>query len=183
MKLHGLTIDLSGRRFGRWLVLKPTRVQGRLFWMCRCDCGTEKAVDGYPLRSGKSESCGCAWKERKGSKNPSWQGFKQVPAKFMSRVTNGARIRNIPVRISIEDVQQLFDKQKARCALTGLPIGFGDGTASLDRIDSNKPYENDNVQFLHKDVNRSKIDLTQERFLEICRLVAKKEDSCPKARN
>lgn len=27
--------------------------------MCRCDCGTERSVQGYNLSSGKSKSCGC----------------------------------------------------------------------------------------------------------------------------
>lgn len=49
-------IDLSGSKFARWTVLKYA---GRSKWLCRCDCGTVKEVDGNHLKSGASKSCGC----------------------------------------------------------------------------------------------------------------------------
>lgn len=41
-------------------------------WHCKCQCGNEKDVDGYTLRSGQSKSCGCLQREiasRIGGKN------------------------------------------------------------------------------------------------------------------
>ena len=35
------------------------RYLGPRKWFCRCDCGTERAVDGATLRNRKSVSCGC----------------------------------------------------------------------------------------------------------------------------
>lgn len=57
-------IDLTGKRFGRWLVLgRAPRPVGRksssAFWLCRCDCGVEKACHSIALRQGSSQSCGC----------------------------------------------------------------------------------------------------------------------------
>ena len=52
-------IDLAGRRFGRWQVLSPHRPEGQaeqLFWLCVCDCGTARAVNGGSLRRGLSAS-------------------------------------------------------------------------------------------------------------------------------
>lgn len=49
-------VDLTGKRFGRWTVLK--RLSGR-YWKCRCDCGTETHVYNSSLISGVSTSCGC----------------------------------------------------------------------------------------------------------------------------
>jgi hypothetical protein len=52
--------DLTGRRFGRWLVLSwHARRRKAHLWLCRCDCGTERAVEAGQLRSGHSKSCGC----------------------------------------------------------------------------------------------------------------------------
>ena len=53
--------DLSGRRVGRWLVLEraPNDERGAARWLCRCDCGTERSVDGGRLRQGETRSCGC----------------------------------------------------------------------------------------------------------------------------
>ena len=48
----------------------------------------------------------------------------------------------------------------------------GGATASLDRIDSDGAYTIDNVQWIHKDINRMKSNLKQENFIEYCRLIA-----------
>lgn len=53
-------IDLTGQTFGRWTVMRraesPT---GRTMWLCKCSCGTERAVFAADLKSQKSKSCGC----------------------------------------------------------------------------------------------------------------------------
>ncbi len=60
----GQFIDLTNKRFGRLLVLGPKTHKGKLiYWLCRCDCGTEKLIRGQNLRNGSSESCGCLQRE------------------------------------------------------------------------------------------------------------------------
>lgn len=58
-------IDLTGKRFGRLLVLslydRPHSKDHR--WTCECDCRTIKVVSGFSLRSGNSKSCGCLLKK------------------------------------------------------------------------------------------------------------------------
>ena len=59
--------DLTGQRFGRWTVMNITnkRTKNRtIIWHCKCDCGNEKDVDAYTLKSGQSKSCGCLNKEK-----------------------------------------------------------------------------------------------------------------------
>lgn len=57
--------DLSGQRFGRWLVLEQAESEIRSDnrrirkWLCVCDCGTTRAVREQSLKSGRSKSCGC----------------------------------------------------------------------------------------------------------------------------
>lgn len=53
--------DLTSQRFGKWLVLSQTEnaPTGRVRWLCRCDCGEERAVVAGHLVSGNSTSCGC----------------------------------------------------------------------------------------------------------------------------
>jgi len=60
----GTFIDLTGKRFGRWTVIKraSSRKIGNkpaILWKCRCDCGEFREVLGSSLRSGVSRSCGC----------------------------------------------------------------------------------------------------------------------------
>lgn len=59
-------IDITGQKFGRWTVMNITdkRTKNRtIIWHCKCECGNEKDVDGYTLKSGQSKSCGCLNKE------------------------------------------------------------------------------------------------------------------------
>jgi lambda repressor-like predicted transcriptional regulator len=59
-------IDITGQRFGRFLVLGPGELRrgGQLHWNCVCDCGTFRFVHGGALRRGSSMSCGCLRVER-----------------------------------------------------------------------------------------------------------------------
>lgn len=57
--------DLTGQRFGRLTVVADSgkRNNGYILWECRCDCGNTKIVDGWRLRSGATQSCGCLRQE------------------------------------------------------------------------------------------------------------------------
>ena len=53
-------LDIAGRRFGRLVVLTlAPRRRGRIYWRCRCDCGTPIVASRHVLRSGHTISCGC----------------------------------------------------------------------------------------------------------------------------
>ena len=54
-------IDLTGKTFGRWSVVKRAEnsPQGQAMWLCRCECGNERAMLSILLRRGISRSCGC----------------------------------------------------------------------------------------------------------------------------
>lgn len=52
--------DLTGQRFGRWLVLNRVyRCNTRVQWACRCDCGADGVVTSRALTHRESLSCGC----------------------------------------------------------------------------------------------------------------------------
>ena len=62
--------DLTGRRFGKLLVLSRVPLEKeyangtRYGWLCRCDCGNEKVILARCLTSGESTSCGCVTTEK-----------------------------------------------------------------------------------------------------------------------
>jgi hypothetical protein len=68
-RFHGLLIDMTGKRVGRWtvLALHPKRCGRKAVWWCRCECGTERGVIGKDLRRGRSTSCGCRRQEENAS--------------------------------------------------------------------------------------------------------------------
>lgn len=66
-----MKINLIGKNFGRWLVVKESEIinkqQHRRTWLCQCRCGNQKNLTTHVLTSGISKSCGCLQKEE--SKN------------------------------------------------------------------------------------------------------------------
>ena len=65
--MHRNARDLTGMVYGRLTVLRraePTK-DGRSRWLCRCECGTEKAIRTTKLTSGSTVSCGCHRQENK----------------------------------------------------------------------------------------------------------------------
>lgn len=62
-----VTHILTGRRFGRWLVLGlADHGKGRgLRWLCICDCGQVKIIGSQSLIRGESRSCGCYQRDTK----------------------------------------------------------------------------------------------------------------------
>ena len=63
----GVTIDLTGQRFGRLVVIAKDetihRSGNKTYWKCQCDCGNIKSIVGQSLREGRTKSCGCLSKE------------------------------------------------------------------------------------------------------------------------
>lgn len=59
-------IDLSGKRFGRLVIVKRagTNKDGRPIWLAECDCGNTTYPNSHDLRSGDTNSCGCLQKDR-----------------------------------------------------------------------------------------------------------------------
>lgn len=81
----GYKIDLTGQKFGRWIVLEfDCNKNGQTYWKCKCECGNEKSVNGGRLRNGGSKSCGCLSKEstaHRSAKNIVNQRFGRLVAK------------------------------------------------------------------------------------------------------
>lgn len=53
--------DRTGEHYGEWVVLglDQNNTNKKTKWMCRCSCGTEKALYVSSLINGSSKSCGC----------------------------------------------------------------------------------------------------------------------------
>lgn len=84
-------VDILNKRFGRWTVISESNersIHKQVYWLCRCDCGTEKLILYGSLVNKNSRSCGClkiaelikrSVKHRKtGTKEyRSWQSMKR----------------------------------------------------------------------------------------------------------
>jgi hypothetical protein len=101
--------------------------------------------------------------------------FKEMSACVWSTLVNGARSRGFEVTICFEDIWRVFVQQGRKCALTGWPVAFSPTksktTASVDRIDSERGYHLDNIQIVHKTVNRNKLDSKEVDFYAMCKAI------------
>lgn len=174
--------DLRGRTFG---FVTVTRYAGSCEhqprWECLCKCGRTKILRGNHLLSGKTISCGCQTSTgRPGKENKHWKGCGDLPGSYMAFLRASAKARRLSIHVTIADLWNLFQKQNGKCALTGLVLALSGknrarGTASLDRINSKLAYTSDNIQWVHKDVNRMKSDFEQRYFIELCKQVVKQQ--------
>lgn len=142
--------DLTGKRFGRWLVqCRVASPHGRpgAFYQCLCDCGTARVVVGYSMTYGDSTSCGCYLREMVGkmftkhgkTNSPEWKTW----AAMIARCTQP----------SMETYQFYGGKGISVCerwkefANFLADMGSKPKGLSLDRIDSAGNYEPGNCKW------------------------------------
>lgn len=108
----------------------------------------------------------------------------EVPKDFFRRIKKQAKNRNLQFDITYEYANNVFINQNRLCALSKMPIKFyvwnGDycicykkTNASLDRKDNFKGYVAGNIQWVDRTVNLMKRDMTDQKFIELCKKVAK----------
>lgn len=111
-----------------------------------------------------------------------WKGYGDVSGRYWYTIQAGAKIRNIEILVTIEDIWNLYVEQDGKCKLSGVPIflakysnneAIKQQTASLDRKDSTKGYIKDNIQWIHKSINTMKMDMSDNELIEWCRLISK----------
>ena len=172
-----LRLDLTGKKIGKLIPIKWTKFNGRhRYWLCKCDCGNEKEIAATHLIRGLVNSCGCD-QFRIGERNNAWKGCGGISGAYFSSIKRHANKRKIQFNVNIEYLWNLFQEQKGKCALSGLDLTFPSKykeryTASLDRIDSLKGYNEGNVQWILGDINWMKNNFNQEYFIDICKKIA-----------
>lgn len=80
--------DITGKRYGRLIVLEPTkeRKQGAVVWKCKCDCGNITYASRSNLEQGYTKSCGCLQSETVGQRNKDRQ-TKDITGKRYGKLT------------------------------------------------------------------------------------------------
>ena len=174
-----------GAKYGKLTILSEhskTR-NGHYRYTCECECGNTTNVLLTHLRQENTKACSeCSL--RIGVSHAQWNGVGELSGDFWSnhivRSANGDKGTRKKLELSIdkEYAWNLFLLQNRKCALTGIELKFPtvnkdkDYTASLDRIDSSIGYTEENVQWVHKDINMMKRIYSQEYFIKMCKLVA-----------
>jgi hypothetical protein len=159
---------------------------GHYRYVCHCECGNKTNVLLTHLRQGSTISCGCA--NKKGNQSNNWSGIGEISGSFWNhhivRSATGEKGRrsSVDLLITKEFAWNLFLSQNKKCKLSGMEIKFPiinsdkSYTASLDRIDSSLGYTENNVQWVHKDINMMKRIYNNEYFINMCKLIAKNNE-------
>lgn len=174
---------INGQRFGKWTVTDNTRVKvsvnsNHTSVRCTCDCGTISLVRASRLLTGDSKGCHCLAKNYNRTICDN-NCVGDLSKSQYGGIKKSALKRGIPWDVSMVYLWKLLEQQEHICKLTHVPIQLSkyiterdNITASLDRIDSSLGYIEGNVQWVHKHVNVMKWTLSQQEFINICKLVA-----------
>ena len=114
-----------------------------------------------------------------GESNGMWKGIGEMPYRYLTDIQNHAKQNARQCDISLEDLYSQYKKQNGKCIYSGIPLIFvrrgrtyRKGNASIDRIDSSEGYTKNNIQWVHKDINRMKTNFTNEYFIKLCNIVS-----------
>lgn len=157
--------------------------QTQVYWKVRCiSCNREKSLNFGKILGNYQSGCRACLSERfSGSNSHRWSGgflVTNVPSMYFHKLKSSAEKRKINFDLTRDDLENKFIEQNGKCVYTNYDLHFGNntirGTASLDRIDSKLDYTISNVQWVHKDVNTIKWDLSHDRFIEICQIITER---------
>lgn len=168
-------LELTGKRFGIVTVLKYAYSKhDQTYWLCRCDCGKEKTIISPNLRKYPNISCGCIKEKTKIKYNEDNAALRCLYSNYKSRARRFDRVFNI----SIEDFKRLIGQKCRYCGDEPHMVCYSRSKKteyvynSLDRIDSLKGYEINNVVPCCGICNSMKMDMTTESFLEHIRKIS-----------
>ncbi|KKN85544.1 hypothetical protein LCGC14_0278670 [marine sediment metagenome] len=158
-------LELTGQKFGRLTVIKFSHINENVHgcWKCKCDCGNEKIIVGFRLKSGVTKSCGCLnWDQQRLP-----EGVAARNRALNSHKAN-AKARNLDHDLTDEQILALH---KENCYYCGSPPSNVQQSKNglytyngIDRVDSNIGYTIGNSVPCCSNCNYSKRDRSYEEF-------------------
>jgi hypothetical protein len=159
--------DLSGRRFGRLIVLGDVdrSKNGSVIWICLCDCGNLTERVGSDLtRRHKNKTCADCQKLDFG---------EAATNLYFLQYKTGAKERALEFKLSLEEFINKISQNCYYCGDEPEYLGadmfkryhgsiYANG---IDRIDSKKGYSIKNTVPCCKFCNMAKLDLSKKDFL------------------
>lgn len=156
--------DLTGQKWGKLTVLREhgRNSEGKVTWLCRCECGNEKVITGVKLTA-KIEptiTCTCCAGPRK-----HWGFFLRH---LFHQYKMNARRRGIEWTLFDVKAKELFEGNCFYCGaapserIVDGKLGLANG---IDRLDSQKGYTKDNCVSCCSDCNYFKATRSYKDFI------------------
>lgn len=162
---------MIGKKFHRLTVIKFSHYDKnhRKHYLCKCDCGTEKTVQGSLLKSDNTKSCGCLSREIKKSKLlPQNKGvINQIILGYKRHATG----RGFAWNLTFDEVVNIINKPCHYCGTINSNKKItknckgGFSYNGIDRVDSRGNYAIGNVVPCCDFCNKAKGNKTKQEFL------------------
>lgn len=161
-------VDLTGKKFGKLTVIKKSKLRssgGNIKWECICDCGKKTNPSSSHLVHGKSTSCGC----NRRAKNPELSAHKDMFQDYKY----SAQQRNLEFSLNFENdflptilENCIYCNQSPELRIMHRSWHYEYRANGIDRIDSQKGYNYENIVPCCATCNRMKNNMSFEKFKE-----------------
>jgi hypothetical protein len=99
--------------------------------------------------------------ERSKQKKEKCKIYKQTPGAKFALYKYNAKVGKIPFKLTFEEFMTFWQQP---CYYTGILIE----TIGIDRVDNNKGYTMDNCVSCNEDINKMKLKMNKNRFINLC---------------
>jgi hypothetical protein len=107
-----------------------------------------------------------------------------VNFKYLLRKIKYGFSKRKPCYISLDDLKDVWARQNGKCVYTNIELALPASSsnpnpkisylmASVDRIDSSKPYCKDNIQFVSRNINYAKNNLSHQQMVDFINMIKK----------
>ena len=158
--------DLTGQVFGRWTARRFSHSNRQTsYWLCRCECGTEKTVRAGQLKNGTSSSCGCLAREVNAIRMTT-HGLSRHPLRAVYQAMKSRCYSPSDLAYPAYGGRGIYvcDRWLESFANFLADMGERPPGMSLDRIDVNGPYAPENCRWATEEQQHN--NMQQTRYLE-----------------
>lgn len=142
--------DLTGKKFGKLTVLSYAFSDKHRFshYLCQCECGNKKIINGNSLTSGRTKSCGCIENKANTKHGLSYTRLYSIWKHIIDRCYNKKNDAYNSYGGRGITVYSEWKNNFINFYNWGLKNGYKDNL-TIDRIDNSKGYYPDNCRFVN----------------------------------